>query len=730
MSDQNVEEQEVAEDTLAENDGLPDESEVPDITATDNSSTPRISGEKAGSEVQASWNGARQSGNGYQTGRESSAMVRDESMSQSQDPNGPRESSDPWGFLFDDDDDDLDFQDDVSFYDNSDDYDLGPVRTIHDDQEDTIRPDKPDEEEKAEEESAKSEGPKKKEGPIEMGKRSFRWFERKILAFQVTPKEENLRRRQLLEKCQLVRKVSKPVVTLFDIKTKSSMDQPRETDSNPSLVDSQGTGEEEKADEDTLKTPSHESKSFPAYSDSQWAMKNTIDYLTTQGCGSSGSSQSHQYGASLKAALAEANDFRLKEYKNRLKRRRVAVGDDSAAPEITENVRRHAERAMWRAVVNNTKPRYPLPRFILPRHRYLKKVQSTFLGPGSYEFDIYEKQMQLKRYRLPSTWSGCSTRFPKETGIEGVAAAGAKIIDPWTTLDAANYRYKNPGNYVPFESTPKNFRAFIERGSKIPPGAYKTQSPMEEFLKKRISSRGPYDCYTPSRSVIPYGYFKTHETEDHSRLGPGTYEVRTSLVKEMNDSYNFFKSVFAKADRQKMFGFRAAFNNPLFPPKNDFRPGVGRYNPALDSIGEDHEQEFVPFKTQVGLKTKDKKRELVAPDYYYYGVGTTWQQPLWGVSCESVFRSKTPKTMTQKDYQVRKERNKATKKTLDLDGMAAGYLPEEHWSLDPSFKHSYALEDCKDECLKVKGGPKVDPYAVPSMGLGAARLRRGGGCGC
>lgn len=637
------------------------------------------------------------------------------------------------------------------------DYMYGTRNSNAEDEEGEDEEGSPEESNGAEEEGSQEQGSKEstssgkrkkdKLPPVELGKRSFRWFERKILAEQIPNSEENLRRKRLLEKCQMVRKVSKPVVSLFDAKTRETGEKKVSTSakgSKESVVVGEAVSQislqesDNQEDEEGSASGTEQEKTFRDYTEHDWAMKNTIDFLTTQGCSDS---SARSYGSSLRAMREDA-DFRLDLYEHQLQHRRNAIGNAQGAPQITDAVRRGAERAVWRAVIDNTKPRFPLPRFILPRHQYLKKVQAQFLGPGSYELDVFEAQTKARKLRMPSTWSGCSRRFPKDAGEDdedstgagggkgGGATGGTILRDPWKALDEANLRHKYPGNYVPFESTPKNFRKGLGEGdSRVPPNAYNIKSPMEEFISKKTSLRGPYDCYTPSRGIIPYGYYKS-QTEEHGRLGPGTYEIRKSLLKEMNDSYNFFKYTFGKAERNKMFGFKAAFDKPLWPKDDPSMPGVGQYDPDIDSIGRDKKQNIAPFKIQSGLKKREvKKPDLTAPDYYFFGKAS-WTIPPKGASLASVFKSKTPQVMPSKMHRIRKQRNKASNKKLDLEGLGQGYTLEEHYAYDIPTRNTYVLEDCQDG--PCKGGPKVDPFAIPGYGVidgkTPAVQRRGGGC--
>jgi len=299
--------------------------------------------------------------------------------------------------------------------------------------------------------------------------------------------------------------------------------------------------------------------------------------------------------------------------------------------------------------------------------------------------------------------------------IADTANAGARVLDPWTTLDAANYRYKNPGKGIPFESTPCNYRGLALMagpGSGIPPNAYTFKSPMEEFVQRRPSLRGTYDCYTPSRGVIPYGYYMSTKDEEKSRLGPGSYEIRASLVKEKNDSYNSFKGVFAKAHRDSIFGFKAAFDKPLWP-RGAAIPPVGQYEVGKDVIGADRKQNLAPFMCGYHTNKELYRPELVAPDYYYYAAGSGWTVPPRGASLASVFRSKTSQIMSERMFKVRKQRNKAVNRIFDTEG--GGHKDEVHFAFDKSFKHDYALEDCPGG--PCPGGPRTGYWPVSKDGV-------------
>ena len=58
------------------------------------------------------------------------------------------------------------------------------------------------------------------------------------------------------------------------------------------------------------------------------------------------------------------------------------------------------------------------------------------------------------------------------------------------------------------------------RGSGLAPGCYKYIDPLEEFLNKKVSERGPYDCYSGERIV------KNKKALGSTHLGPGKYEIR------------------------------------------------------------------------------------------------------------------------------------------------------------------------------------------------------------
>lgn len=191
--------------------------------------------------------------------------------------------------------------------------------------------------------------------------------------------------------------------------------------------------------------------------------------------------------------------------------------------------------------------------------------------------------------------------------------------------------------------------------------------------------------------------------------------MRTSLVKEMNDSYNCFKGAFGKAKREAMFGFKAAFDKPLWPRDNHIPP-VGLYDPAMNTIGQDRKQFKAPFQVQAGLKVKDLRNPaLVAADYFYYAPGSTWTEPIKGADLASVFHSKAPQIMPSKFHHITKERNKALNRKIDLEAGVA--VKEEHYVPDEPTRNIYVLENCKDKCMTAPGGGKLDEFAIPGYGV-------------
>ena len=67
----------------------------------------------------------------------------------------------------------------------------------------------------------------------------------------------------------------------------------------------------------------------------------------------------------------------------------------------------------------------------------------------------------------------------------------------------------------------------ILKGSGLAPGLYHYDSPIEQLLKKRVSTRGPYDLYTGPR--IP----RDKKMQRSRHLGPGKYKIK-SLTQELN----------------------------------------------------------------------------------------------------------------------------------------------------------------------------------------------------
>lgn len=186
------------------------------------------------------------------------------------------------------------------------------------------------------------------------------------------------------------------------------------------------------------------------YSPGEWALKNAISFLQKAGC------KSPEHSAAPfpeKHMNAKMRNFLKKGGQGH--RRREAKGHSTHVPEVTPPMKRRGDRAMWRFIIDNSKPKYPLPRFILPRHRFLKKMEAELVGPGSYELDYYEKQRLKKLQRTPSMYRSCAPRIPEE---KLPSPAAANVVDPHTSWDAALERMRHPGKVPLFQSTPCNFR--------------------------------------------------------------------------------------------------------------------------------------------------------------------------------------------------------------------------------------------------------------------------------
>jgi hypothetical protein len=528
-----------------------------------------------------------------------------------------------------------------------------------------------------------------------MGMKSFRYLETKVLA-KFLMKTDDERMNDLRVKIKRLKKVKPPDTFNLNSESVKSKDTLTLRSGNKYSPEEEGNNDDEEEDEEEespwgdaqlnnslsdididaepkvslplynlhikiqllIYNPSLTQGAFD-YSPEQWALKNAYSFLHHAGCASPPVSDT---GLTIPP---EERTPRLKVFLDpeigQGNKHRSGIGTAEAAPEITAALKRRAERAFLRALLRNSKPKYPLPRFILPEFRYLKKIEASLIGPGSYEIEQLYEQERLKRLNAhPSHFKSCTSRFEKDK--TRASAASESHGDPWARWDAACEHSRHPGKVPLFQSPPCNFRyKNFYIGCGIPPNAYNIPSPLQQFLNKKQSNRSLFEgSQNTSEQFCPRN---NTDFLASTLRGPGAYDVRTSLLKTLGDRYNIFKGKISATPRRKIFGFRAAFDKPLWPIDNGF-PGPATYDPYENE--QWIESSWAPFDIQdkarkLQLNTQSK---LVAPDYYFYDVPARNANPRWkpqiiGDGCRSDFVSGSPMSPPEERYFALKERNQA-----------------------------------------------------------------------
>jgi hypothetical protein len=115
-----------------------------------------------------------------------------------------------------------------------------------------------------------------------------------------------------------------------------------------------------------------------------------------------------------------------------------------------------------------------------------------------------------------------------------------------------------------------------KKGCEVPPGTYTHKSSIDELIKKKVSTRGPYDVFSENRSEIKWGHFA--EDRDN-KLGPGQYKSK-SFIDDLNDTRHNKHGKFGKiAQYPEKSGDRLSINNTGLRPRNPTWPGPGNYEP-------------------------------------------------------------------------------------------------------------------------------------------------------
>jgi len=291
---------------------------------------------------------------------------------------------------------------------------------------------------------------------------------------------------------------------------------------------------------------------------------------------------------------------------------------------VGEAVMRRAERSIWRSTVNTSKPVFPQRTLIYDWYKSIKDKEGTLLGPGAYELD--ESAMEARCKCKFANFGSCRPRFSKEKEVLG--AGTMYHINAWEKWEQACARCKNPGCFVPFESTPCNWRSkAVHTGSNLAPNLYSLKTFVDELDDRNKVRKVPQRrCYAEARDKICHGYFKTRPIQEG--LGPGTYDPTESMKKRLFSRCNRTKGKFSKLNET---------------PKDDIEEllGPGSYDPfAYIDARAPAKQAKAAF-----WRSADKpdpqpytNSRLVAPGYFRPEL---CDPPVLGTGIPSVFKSKT-----------------------------------------------------------------------------------------
>ena len=103
-------------------------------------------------------------------------------------------------------------------------------------------------------------------------------------------------------------------------------------------------------------------------------------------------------------------------------------------------------------------------------------------------------------------------------------------------------------------------------GSEVAPGTYTLKDSVAELLKKRVSTRGPYDVFSENRSApIKTGHY-AEDTDN--KLGPGQYE-KTATIDELKKAQYVKHGKFGKiAQYPTVGGDRLSIEHTSLRPRN------------------------------------------------------------------------------------------------------------------------------------------------------------------
>ncbi|THD29039.1 hypothetical protein D915_000124 [Fasciola hepatica] len=162
----------------------------------------------------------------------------------------------------------------------------------------------------------------------------------------------------------------------------------------------------------------------------------------------------------------------------------------------------------------------------IPKLLYRKQVleleeKKRALGPGTHNIsmDLFRRQSFTKRGPV-------DTRTPRFYGegsndVPGVGTYGLGG-DPYAYKELMEAKYKSANTVGLLSCGGSGDRSLPYSSSHLGPGTYRLRDPLDEFLNKKVSQRGPYDLTTGPRSKITVS----------NNPEPGMYDI-ASFVKDL-----------------------------------------------------------------------------------------------------------------------------------------------------------------------------------------------------
>ncbi|TPP66501.1 hypothetical protein FGIG_02786 [Fasciola gigantica] len=162
----------------------------------------------------------------------------------------------------------------------------------------------------------------------------------------------------------------------------------------------------------------------------------------------------------------------------------------------------------------------------IPKLLYRKQVleleeKRRALGPGTHNISmgLFRRQSFTKRGPV-------DTRTPRFYGegsndVPGVGTYGLGG-DPYAYKELMEARYKSANTVGLLSCGGSGDRSLSYSSSHLGPGTYRLRDPLDEFLNKKVSQRGPYDLTTGPRSKLTVS----------NNPEPGMYDI-ASFVKDL-----------------------------------------------------------------------------------------------------------------------------------------------------------------------------------------------------